>query len=64
MQVLSIDPTRKSYPDLKLFMDSTEELRQKKAEKYKDGYAKVKGWLSEYEADSSSLLRNENQLNE
>ena len=44
-------------PDLALFTEATEAYRQRKSQKYKDAYARVKEWVGEYGSYSSSNPR-------
>ena len=46
-----------SLPDLALFTEATEAYRQRKSQKYKDAYARVKEWVGEYGSYSSSNPR-------
>ena len=45
IKLLEEDGMEVNYPDLDLFAEATEALRQQKSRKYMDEYAKVKEWL-------------------
>ena len=45
IELLKEEGMEVNTPDLALFTQATEDFRQKKSEKYKDAYARVKEWL-------------------